>query len=284
MNLRNLQLTAILFLLIFSSVMYGQNIVPITVTQVANTATDTFGVCNEATYCTDAALGESELPPKPPTGVFDIRFVDHRDPTCLGQGQRLHLQACSTTEADTFQLSFQKGDGAYSFVVSWPAGLSSSWSSLIITDALGLGFVNVDMLTNTSTPAITQSFITALNIIGTPSACVNCLTSVDREVNNVLPTRFALNQNYPNPFNPSTTIKFSIEKTAFADIAVFDVLGRRIATLAAEELNPGFYTTTWNGTDHNGVAVSSGVYYVRMVATGGQNVNFSAVQKLLLMK
>ena len=91
-------------------------------------------------------------------------------------------------------------------------------------------------------------------------------------------------QNYPNPFNPSTTIKFSIATTAFADVAVFDVLGRRIATLSSEELKPGYYTTTWNGLDNNGASVSSGVYYVRMAATGEQNVNFSAVQKLLLMK
>ncbi len=278
MNLRRLQLLAVvLCVFAFSGIMSGQLIVPLTITQVANTAADTFGVANGATYCLDPLLGESELPPKPPTGVFDVRFVDHRDTLCMGQGQRLHLQLPDSTVLDTFQLAFQKGDGAYNFNVSWPAGLSANWKTLIITDALGLNLINVDMLTATSV-TVTQSFISALNIIGTP-----ILTAIAPD-NDLVPSSFSLKQNYPNPFNPSTTIKFSVATSAFADVAVYDVLGRRIATLASEDMRPGFYTTTWNGADNNGVAVSSGVYYVRMTATGGQNVNFSAVQKLLLMK
>ena len=275
MNLRRFQLLAVvLCVFAFSGIMFGQHIVPITVTQVANVGLDTLGYDSTATYCLDLGLGESELPPKPPAGVFDARFVDHRDPPCMGQGQRLHLQGAAL---DTFQLSFQKGDGAYSFVISWPAGLDSDWDALNLYDGLTGTFISVNMLTSTQV-TVTLTFVSSVNIIGAPK-----ISAVAPD-NDLIPGTFALNQNYPNPFNPSTTIKFSVAKSSFADVAVFDVLGRRIATLASEEMKPGFYTTTWNGADDNGVAVSSGVYYVRMVATGGQNVNFSAVQKLLLMK
>ena len=272
-----------MFTLMFTGVMFGQRPnwrIPITVTHVANIGLDTLGYDSAATYCTDPLLGETELPPKPPLGVFDTRFVDSRDgASCLGQGQRLHLQA-KEFGLDTFQLTFQKGDpvGTNTWSVSWPAGLSDSWKSLRLTDAIGIGAYDVDMLTTTSV-TITQAFITAVNIVGEPDG----VTAVAPE-NDLIPGTFRLQQNYPNPFNPSTTIKFAVAKASFADVAVFDVLGRRIATLASEDLKPGYYTTTWNGSDDNGVAVSSGVYYVRMVASGDQNVNFSAVQKLLLMK
>jgi len=282
MNLRHLHLTTILGLILLCAISVNAqswNIVPITVAQGTFTALDTFGVALTGTYCNDPALGETGLPPNPPAGVFDARFVDHRDPACLDQGQRLHVQVCNTSEADTFQLAFQKGDGAYSFVFTWSAGLASAWTSLVLQDALTGTFVNVDMLTNTTT-TITLTFVSAVNIIGVPLVCES---SVERD-NDLLPGQFSLNQNYPNPFNPSTTIKFAMEKSAFADVAVYDILGRKIATLASEELTPGFYTTTWNGTDDRGVPAASGVYYVRMTATNGRDISFSDVRKLLLMK
>lgn len=98
------------------------------------------------------------------------------------------------------------------------------------------------------------------------------------------PEAYGLGQNYPNPFNPSTTIKFAVAKAAFTDIAVYDMLGRRVSTLASEDLKPGTYSVTWNGTDNSGATVASGVYYVRMAANSADGVNFAQVQKLLLMK
>jgi hypothetical protein len=242
--------------------------------------TDTFGVHKDASYCIDGVLSggftEEELPPKPPGGVFDLRFTEHRaGSTCKGVGQRVDFQE-DAGKLDTFKLEFQPGDGGYPFTFTWPAGLSADWNNLVIQDAFGGFFVNVDMLTAT-TVQVTNPAITTLNIIGTSK-----VTAVERE-GDLLPQRFELQQNYPNPFNPSTTIKFSIEKTAFTDVAVYNVIGQKVKTLAAEVLNPGYYTTTWNGTDDNNQAVTTGVYFVRMVANG-DNAQFSDLRKLLLMK
>ena len=46
---------------------------------------------------------------------------------------------------------------------------------------------------------------------------------------------YNLNQNYPNPFNPATNITFTIPKTEFITLKVYDVLGNEISSLVNEE-------------------------------------------------
>ncbi|MBP7887100.1 MAG: T9SS type A sorting domain-containing protein, partial [Candidatus Marinimicrobia bacterium] len=85
---------------------------------------------------------------------------------------------------------------------------------------------------------------------------------------------FNLLTNYPNPFNPSTTIKFSVPKTAFVTLKVHNTLGQEVAQLVAQRLNEGIYTVNWNAAEF-----PSGIYIVRMVA--GDLINTS---KMVLLK
>jgi len=85
---------------------------------------------------------------------------------------------------------------------------------------------------------------------------------------------FCLSQNYPNPFNPSTTISFVLSSKAFVTLAVFDLMGRKVADLASEELPAGTYTRQWNAAN-----LSSGIYFYRLEAG-----NFRVTHKLVLMK
>jgi len=71
----------------------------------------------------------------------------------------------------------------------------------------------------------------------------------------------ALEQNYPNPFNPMTTIAFSVPSTAFVSLRIFDLMGREVATLASEEMMPGWYSRVWNAS-----SMPSGVYFYRLQA------------------
>ena len=275
MKLQTLRLAlvfAILGLTIGATAVFAQDpdyrIVPITCADAGTgIGTDTFGVHSQATYCFDGAgptrggFVEDELPPKPPTGVFDFRFTDHRTPGCMGTGQRLHLQ--NDGQADTFKIEFQASDAGYPFTFTWPSGLSSDWSSLMMVDAFTGGLIFSANMLNVTTAIITNPpGLNTLYIIGTSEP-----VDVRRE-GDLVPQRFDLEQNYPNPFNPSTTIKFAIEKSAFADVAIYNVIGQKVKTLAAETMAPGFYTTTWNGTDDNGQAVTTGVYFVRMILPG----------------
>ena len=85
---------------------------------------------------------------------------------------------------------------------------------------------------------------------------------------------FRLEQNYPNPFNPATNIEFNIAKGALVSLKVFDVLGREVAELVNEELVPGKYRTTLDGT-----TLPSGTYYYHLRAG-----EFSATKKFMLVK
>ncbi|MGD0338143.1 MAG: FG-GAP-like repeat-containing protein [Bacteroidota bacterium] len=89
-----------------------------------------------------------------------------------------------------------------------------------------------------------------------------------------LPTHFSLMQNYPNPFNPTTTINYQLPSRSHVTLKVFDILGRDVATLVAEEKAPGRYTATWNAAD-----LAGGVYFYKMSAG-----SFSETKKLILLR
>ncbi|MCX8010496.1 MAG: T9SS type A sorting domain-containing protein [Ignavibacteria bacterium] len=72
---------------------------------------------------------------------------------------------------------------------------------------------------------------------------------------------FKLFQNFPNPFNSSTTIKFSIPKSAFITLKVYDVLGREVATLVEKILTPGLHNFEFRIPNST---LSSGVYFYKM--------------------
>jgi type IX secretion system substrate protein len=76
-----------------------------------------------------------------------------------------------------------------------------------------------------------------------------------------IPNSFVLEQNYPNPFNPSTIIEFSIPKTEFVTLKIYNVLGQEVVTLVSEELKVGKYQFTWDAG-----FLASGAYLYRLQA------------------
>ncbi|MDH4068853.1 MAG: alpha/beta hydrolase-fold protein [Ignavibacteria bacterium] len=90
-----------------------------------------------------------------------------------------------------------------------------------------------------------------------------------------VPRQFRLDQNYPNPFNPSTEIRFEVPPgRGEVSLLIFDLLGRSIATLVDESLDPGIYSRTWHAD-----GVASGAYFYRLVAGG-----FGETRKMLLVR
>jgi hypothetical protein len=92
-----------------------------------------------------------------------------------------------------------------------------------------------------------------------------------------LVTRLA--QNHPNPFNPQTRIAFSLSRPGPASLTVFDLSGRRVATLVAGHQRAGHHTVLWSGTDRAGRQLPSGTYLYRLVTPDVQET-----RKLLLVK
>jgi hypothetical protein len=89
---------------------------------------------------------------------------------------------------------------------------------------------------------------------------------------------FMLYQNYPNPFNPSTKINFELKHRTRINLAVFNYLGEKVATLANKEEGAGKYFFEWNGNDSRGNNVSSGIYFIRIAA----GTKMKSIKALLL--
>ncbi|MEX1274788.1 MAG: T9SS type A sorting domain-containing protein, partial [Bacteroidota bacterium] len=93
-------------------------------------------------------------------------------------------------------------------------------------------------------------------------------------LDSAVPLTFGLEQNFPNPFNPSTTIGFRVAREEFISMNVFDMLGRHVATLVDEIMNPGLYQAHWDAR-----TLSSGIYYYRLRAG-----SFVETRKMVLMR
>lgn len=90
----------------------------------------------------------------------------------------------------------------------------------------------------------------------------------------VQPVSFRLMQNYPNPFNPATNIEFQIANFGLVTLKVFDLLGREVATLVNEVMQPGGYERVFEAQ-----GLASGVYLYRLEAGGAVQA-----RKLVLMR
>jgi hypothetical protein len=88
----------------------------------------------------------------------------------------------------------------------------------------------------------------------------------DETGNRERPSEFALSQNYPNPFNQSTEIEFTLGKSGFASLNIYDILGRKVRSLVSEHLSSGYKSVLWDGRDDKGLEVASGIYFYRIEA------------------
>jgi glucose/arabinose dehydrogenase len=74
-----------------------------------------------------------------------------------------------------------------------------------------------------------------------------------------------LHPNHPNPFAESTTITYTLDRAAPVELAVYDVQGRRVRTLAAGMQPSGTHTQQWDGRDAQGTRLADGLYVYRLL-------------------
>ena len=228
-----------------------------------------FGLDQTASDSLDPDLGESDLPPFPPVGAFDARFIlpnnnfngslsswrDYRNaPSFPYSGSKEH------------RLKYQSAQGATVFYFSWdfPPEVTG-----LLQDVINGTFVN-EQLSGSGVYELTDFVI--LNQLKLIITYDNIVTNV---VNNQgLPEEFNLEQNYPNPFNPSTTISYSVPELDFINLSVYNILGENLVTLVDGILPAGYYKIKLDGT-----SLPSGVYIARI-----RSGNFLNSIKMILSK
>ncbi|NQV29653.1 MAG: T9SS type A sorting domain-containing protein [Candidatus Marinimicrobia bacterium] len=94
------------------------------------------------------------------------------------------------------------------------------------------------------------------------------LVSAQRFVSS--PPSFELYANYPNPFNPSTSIPFEINSLENMSLNIYDLQGRLVVSLIDAHLQPGKYSSSWDGQNMHGEPVSSGIYHAVLSSTSQQ--------------
>ncbi|MCX8011493.1 MAG: T9SS type A sorting domain-containing protein, partial [Ignavibacteria bacterium] len=169
-----------------------------------------------------------ELPPKPPSGIFDVRFLDDRK---VGLYSNKNIIAI---ENANFPLRIK---------FSSKIGVSIKLKSIYTQE--------VFELKNNQEILITSKNSTQFEVIST-----------------VVSEKSFLSQNFPNPFNSSTTINFMVpqddEKFSLT-LKVFDLLGQEIIVIPTKDYKPGFYSTEFTPDNFN---LSSGIYFYELTQFG----------------
>jgi hypothetical protein len=94
------------------------------------------------------------------------------------------------------------------------------------------------------------------------------------QISSVIPDKFHVYNNFPNPFNPTTKIKFDIVKSENVKVAIYDIVGKEVARLVEQRLNPGTYELIWDAKSS-----PSGIYFMRF-----ESGQFNVTKRMSLLK
>lgn len=203
---------------------------------------------------TTASADLYELPPVPPSGLFDARFASQSFVGEFSQETGAHAAQEIMIQSSRYPVS-----------VAWSAPLDGATYELA-------AFIDGE-------PAFVQSIIgEGRTAIADPA--ITSLILARRGASSA-PAAFRLLQNYPNPFNPSTTISYEIPDRSIVTLTVYNTLGETVGTLLdREDLPAGRYSSVFDASH-----LSSGIYFTTLTATAprtGGGIRFS--QKMLLIK
>jgi len=197
-----------------------------------------------------------ELPPVPPAGSYDVRFASQR---------MVESYPDMPVDGRSYDYPVAIQGAVYPVVVRWEMNSPVKGArKLVLSDI-------------TDGKSIQQVMDGAGSFMIKSENVKNVVIRLSEGVN--IPATFALSQNYPNPFNPVTHFTVALPKATEVEVAVYDILGRKIASLLNGNQPAGQYTLEWNGRDDNGMAVTTGMYFLRVSSD-----EFNAARKVMLMK
>jgi len=89
-----------------------------------------------------------------------------------------------------------------------------------------------------------------------------------------IPEEYYLAQSFPNPFNARTTIKYQLPVESHVKLEVYNLLGRKVATLVNEQEKAGYRSVVWDASE-----VSSGLYFYKLIAG-----DYTETKRMMLVK
>ena len=165
------------------------------------------------------------------------------------------------------------------------AGVDYTASGTSITISAGSlsGSVTVTAVDDSQTESDETIVVSILSVIyaviGNPNQATTTIVDDDpsgvaSETDAALPKSARLEQNYPNPFNPRTTISYQLAQSGRVELAIYNLLGERIATLEDAVKPAGEHETTFNAAE-----ITSGIYFYTLTAG-----NFTESRKMVLLR
>jgi len=83
-----------------------------------------------------------------------------------------------------------------------------------------------------------------------------------------LPLGLRLEAPSPNPFSAGTRLRLGLPGAEMVRLDVYDLAGRRVATIVRERLSAGWHELSWNGRSRSGDRIAAGIYVCRLVTAG----------------
>ncbi len=208
------------------------------------------------------------------------------------------------------------GNGNYQAVITLSQNTNTSPRFFTMPVQIKINTMQGDTLVTVFNDSINQSFVIDVNSypvsveMDPNNLILKDILGTTGVEDNETPREFSLSQNYPNPFNPTTKINYSISNSSNiarssngvgttkqsnddennrllhsvrndavnVTLTVYDILGRKVATLVNENQAPGNYSVTFDASSVSR-QISSGIYFYTLRAG-----NFIATKKMILMK
>ena len=221
-----------------------------------------------------ANLNDLQIKLESSVDVYGLQFDVNYDPAQLklNENNISHLFSGSDVRSNMSVYSKIKEPGL-ARVIMFDLGGTAILEANNLEKVIQLSYESVDSFKGST--LVSVSNIVAAGSHGEEVAIDNSIDFTFDLNDGLSPYETSIVGNYPNPFNPTTTIEFDLANAGVVDVTVYDLQGRKVASLHNGMLDAAQgYTFNWDAS-----SVASGQYFARITAPG-----FTDVINMTLLK